>query len=83
MRRTLQLRSQNNGFLELSGRVSGITVIMKGNHHGLLHKEGETRVGGFVFVPWRNLRVHVGQAWAGAGQRAEKEGRNLNNNVFF
>ena len=41
----------------------------------MLHRRGllyKTRVGGVVFEPWRVLRVPVGQAWAGAGQRGRK-----------
>ena len=54
-------------------------TIMKGEPpRGLLHNEGETRVGGFVFMPWRNLRVPVGQAWAGAGQRGRKKKKREN-----
>ena len=58
--------------LERELTLSFFPSLRLGNHHagcytnrGKLHKEGETRVGGFVFVPWRNLRAPVGQTWAG------------------
>ena len=34
-------------------------------------------------MPWRNLRVPVGQAWAGAGQRKKEEGRKEKRRLFY